>query len=169
MEWLAGTKGHQPCHQSLPKGHTVLMHGVANSVAQYHGAEGDSLPQRPTLVRQSLLLPLVWKGGSKQGHSHKSLMDCALPPGPNMCPLRGFFAMSGDIMRKHMLSFMSAAPEDKGQEEEGESKDDNGDEDDGYLLAEIYFQNSRHCDSHTSHQPACHVSSSVSTLNNLIL
>ena len=45
--------------------------------------------------------------------------------------------MCVDTMRKHAPSCKAMATGDKDQEEEEVFKDDNSDEDDGYLLSEI--------------------------------
>ena len=58
-QWV-GTESHQLHCKSFPMGDTIFPHSIANWVTQHHGVEGNSLPWGPTLVRQSLILPLVW-------------------------------------------------------------------------------------------------------------
>ena len=57
----------QSCCKSLPEGHTVILHGNANQIAQHYGAKGSSLSRNPTLARHLLLLPLVQKEGQNEG------------------------------------------------------------------------------------------------------
>ena len=82
-QWV-GTKSNQLCCKNLPMGGTIFLHHTTNWVTKHHGVEGDLLSQGPTLVRQLIVLPLVWQGGAEWGHCGESFMKCALPPRPHL-------------------------------------------------------------------------------------
>ena len=95
------------------------------------------IPQDPKMASWPIILPLVWKGRAEKRHGGKSLCIPHYHLGLICALCQDFFATSVDTTRQHASSCEALTTKDKEWAEKEESKGDNGDANDGYLLREI--------------------------------
>ena len=108
----SGDLGPPIMPQMPPKG-TVFCMVTPTKLPNIMGLKGIPLPWSPSSVRQLLLLPLVWKGGTKWWYHHKSPKDHSLSPGPDMHLMHGIFTTTIDTMKQHLHACKSMATKDK--------------------------------------------------------
>ena len=133
LDQPAGTEDHQSCCKSHPKGYTVFSVVTPSKPTNIMGLKGIHSPK--ILHWQDGHSYCSWCG--KEGQNEDTIVNYLRTVHYHLglvCTLcMDFFATSVDTKRWHAHACNSMANKDKDWEEE-ESKNDNGDEDNGYLL-----------------------------------